>query len=199
MGRGYGWWLGLILCALVSPAWASDIEIVTSRFCQMPEGAPVFVDNSGISPADDDLARWITAAFVRHQVEVLDSAPESEEGILLLTFRRDRFVPQRPDDRSGFGLEVEGASGSGVHARIIVPHLRKDFSLQPSAPPALSGPFLTLDMRLELGSQYTVWLGRATAPLGRRHAANLERRMAERLVEELFANPPKTPCSAPEP
>ena len=191
--------LGLVLCAFVLPARASDIEIVTSRFCQIPKGVPVFVDNSGISPEDDALARWIAAAFVRHQIEVLDRTTESEEGILLLTFQRDRFVPQRPDDRSGFGLEVKGASGSGVHARIIVPHLRKDFLLQPPAPPPLFGPILTLDMRIEFGSQYTVWLGRATAPLGRRHAANLERRMAEGLVDELFANPPETPCATPGP
>lgn len=199
MGRVGGWLLGLILCVIAFPAWASDIEIVTSRFCQMPAGAPVFVDNSGISPEDDALAKWIAAAFARHQVEVLDRAPESEEGVLLLTFQRDRFVPERPDDHSGFGLEVEGASGSGVHARIIVPHLRKDFSLQAPAPPPLFGPVLTLDLRIELGSQYTVWLGRATAPLGHRHADNLERRMAEGLVDELFANPPEALCSAPKP
>jgi len=199
MGRGRGWILGLILCVLVSPARASDIEIVTSRFCEIPNNTPVFVDNSGISPADDALAKWIVAALERHQIAVLDSAPEKDDGVLLLTFQRDRFVPQKPDDDSGFGLAVEGASGSGVHARIIVPHLRKDFSLQPPAPPPLFGPVLTLDMRIELGSQYTVWLGRATAPLGRRHAANLERRMAEGLVDELFANPPEASCAAPGP
>lgn len=178
------------------PAQAADIEIVTARFCDLPPGVPFYVYNSGMEREDDAVAARIADGLRRKGFEVLDHGPAPEKDALLLSFERDRFVPARPDDRSGFGLEVHGASGSGVSARIVVPKLQKDYLFGPDMPASPPGPVLTLDIRIDLGAARRVWLGRATAPLGHRAPGELEGEMADLLVNAL-PNPPDDKCVAP--
>lgn len=185
----------LVGLCLASSA-AAEIEIVTARFCDLPEGVPVFVFESGMTENDEAVAKRIAEMLALKGLMVLDREPEDGEAALTLTFELDRFVPERPDDKSDFGFEVKGASGSGVHARIIVPKLKKDYLLQPEPPRPVPGPVLSLDMRVDLGASRRVWLGRATAPLGHRFPPDLEREMADRLVNAL-TNPPDDKCVAP--
>lgn len=171
------------------PAAASEVEIVTAHFSDLPEGVPVFVFDRGMTEDDEAVAKRIAGRLRGEGLKVLEREPRADEAVLLLTFDLDRFVPERPDDRSGFGVEIKGASGSGVSARLIVPKLRKRMALQPEAPQPPPGPVLTLDMRVDLGSARRVWLGRATAPLGDSPVLKLELDMAEGLVDALMSAP----------
>ncbi len=165
---------------------------MATRFGALPEGVPVSIFNSGMTEDDDAIAKRIAEGLVRRGYRVLDREPGGDETVLDLAFELDRFVPRRPDDGSGFGVEVRGSSSSGVGARFHLPKLKKDlgFGDAPEGPPP--GPVLTLDMRVNLGSTERIWLGRATAPLGRRSPLDLEAEMADRLVNALTAPPAGT-------
>lgn len=185
---------GALLLALcfVPHAVASEIEVVATRFGVLPRDVPVSIFNSGMTEDDDAIAKRIAEGLAREGYRVLDREPGGDETVLDLAFELDRFVPRRPDDRSGFGIEVRGSSSSGVGARILVPKLKKELGFQddPEEPPP--GPVLTLDMRVNLGSSRRIWIGRATAPLGRRSPLDLEAEMADRLVNALTAPPAET-------
>lgn len=185
----------LAFCLVSLPAAASEIEIVATWFGVLPQGVPVSIFNSGMTEDDDAIAKRIAEGLARNGFRVLDREPGEDETVLDLAFELDRFVPMRPDDSSGFGVEVRGSSSSGVGARFHVPKLKKDlgFGDAPEGPPP--GPVLTLDMTVNLGSTRRIWLGRATAPLGRRSPLDLEAEMADRLVNALTA--PPAPAVAP--
>jgi hypothetical protein len=193
-GRIFGTLLFVFGMAL--PAQADDIEVVTSRFCDLPANEPIFIDNANMGEDDEAIAARIAAMLRMKGVKVLDDEPDGDGDNLILTFELDRFVPERPDDKSGFGFVVKGASGSGVSARIIVPKLRKDYVFGPMTPKPPPGPILTFDMTLDFGTSRRVWLGRASAPLGHRAPLDLELEMADRLVNALMS-PPDDKCVAP--
>ncbi len=193
-GRLFGTLL-LAFCAAL-PAHAGDIEIVTTRFCDLPVNEPIYVAGSGLTDEDDAVAARVADMLRRKGRTVQEAEPDDEGDTLILSFDIDRFVPERPDDKTGFGIAVKGASGSGVSARIIVPKLRRDYLLGPMTPKPPPGPIITLDMRLDFGQSRRVWLGRASAALGHRDPVDLEREMADLLVNALL-NPPADKCVAP--
>lgn len=136
---------GALLLALcfVPHAVASEIEVVATRFGVLPRDVPVSIFNSGMTEDDDAIAKRIAEGLAREGYRVLDGDPGGAETVLDLAFELDRFVPMRPDDGSGFGVEVRGSSSSGVGARFHVPKLKKDlgFGDAPEGPPpADTGP-----------------------------------------------------------
>lgn len=193
-GRIFGTLL-LAFCAVL-PAQADDIEIVTTRFCDLPAHEPIYIAGSGLTDEDEAVEARVADMLRRKGREVQAAEPDDEGDTLILSFDIDRFVPERPDDRTGFGIAVKGASGSGVSARIIVPKLRKDYIFGPVTPKPPPGPVITLDMQLDFGEARRVWLGRATAALGHRDPVDLEREMVDLLVNALLS-PPEDKCVAP--
>lgn len=193
-GRMFGTLL-FAFCAVL-PAQAGDIEIVTTRFCDLPANEPIYVAGSGLTDEDDAVAARIADMLRRKGRAVQEAEPDENGDTLVLTFDIDRFVPERPDDKTGFGIAVKGASGSGVSARIVVPKLRKDYIFGPMTPKPPPGPIITLDMQLDFGQSRRVWLGRASAALGHRDPVDLEREMADLLVNALLS-PPADKCVAP--
>lgn len=198
MGQWGGRIFGALLFAFcaVLPARAGDIEIVTTRFCDLLVNEPIYIAGSDLTDEDEAVAARVADMLRRKGREVLETEPDENGDTLILTFEIDRFVPERPDDKTGFGIAVKGASGSGVSARIIVPKLRKDYIFGPVTPKPSPGPVIMLDMQLDFGESRRVWLGRATAVLGHRDPVDLEGEMADLLVNALLS-PPADKCVVP--
>ena len=90
-GRVFGALL-FIFCA-VPPAHAEDIEVVTSRFSDLPANEPIFIDNANMGEDDEAIAARIAEMLRLKGLKVLDEEPDGDGDNLVLTFELDRFVP----------------------------------------------------------------------------------------------------------